>query len=1451
MATIIGAAGADSYIGATGAIGDVLFGEGGNDTLRGLLSVDTLSGGAGDDLIEGGRGADRLSGGSGNDSFVYASLLDVTNDRIADFAAGDRLDFSAIPGLTWMSDFAFSGAGMEYRMVATTLDTATPGTRIEFDLDGDTVADYAMNLVGTLRLAEVAPRVLGVAQAQNREGTAAGEALSGGFAHDLLRGNDGNDSLDGGAGNDTLHGGAGADTLNGGTGSDMLTGGSGNDVFRFASVQSFGGDTIRDMRAGDRIDLSALGGTRFIGDAGFTGVAGELRVAGSGSTLVLQLDSDGDRLADRTVNVLGPTALDETSAGSLILLAVGSVTRIGTAAAETLLGAAGADSLQGLEGHDRLDGGGGADRLDGGVGNDTLVGGTGNDSLTGGDGADVLVGREGADLLTGGAGNDRFIVSSLAEIGLQPFATPGSNAGFDTITDFEVGDSLDLSAISGLRFSTASGFSGRAQEALLSGSTLLIDADGDGFGDAGVHFLTSIALEETASGSRVFQAVASQNRTGSGVGDTLVGGANNDTLSGLGGADLLLGGARADSLSGGDGNDTLVGGTGFDVLQGGAGNDVFRWLSAADFASSGSTGEAILDFALGDSLDFSALAGLTFGVTGGDNEITFFHGTGLSPLTGTTVPTTTVVIRGDEDGADGWITLLNFEAPLRETTPGSRILVGVAGVNRAGTSAADTLTGTDAADTLSGVGGADVLSGGALADTLDGGAGNDRLRGDGGTDRLFGGDDADTLEGGLGNDRLDGGAGHDRLFGGGDADTLEGGTGNDWLEGGEGIDSLIGGEGADTLIGGLGIDSLTGGAGNDVYRFLSVVELQTASDLFSYVSPEIQDFLAGDLIDLSALPGVSFIGDAAFTGVAGQMRLGSSSSGQRVLYIDVNGNGLVNAGDAALALPNSVLSLDETAAGSRILEISKPQSVVGTAVGEALAGRGAGDTVSGFGGADTLSGLSGNDTLLGGESNDLLLGGQGNDSLDGGLGNDILVGGLGGDTISTAEGDDTIRIDSPDDLANGGDWVVFFAEGDRIDLSAIANLTWIGDAAFQPGGGAQANYSSNFSFAQLQLDTDGNGFADRSIFLSNFSGVLDATSPGSRIIQVVPPVTWIGIDVAETLTGGLAGDTISGLGGNDTLIGGGGPDSLDGGGGADSLAGGAGNDTLSGGAGDDTLIGGLGLDTYNPGEGQDRIVVQSIADLSGSESVANFGDGDRLDFSGIAGLTFIGSGSFNGTPGQMRLESGFFSSFSFDVNGDGIADRTFSIGFDILSSSRTLIQYSPGVFGIALPITGAADADTLTGGDLGDTIRGLEGNDLLRGSGGNDSLDGGLGNDVLQGGDGADTLVGGAGADVMTGGAGIDHFVFGPGFGTLAVADRIADFAAGTGEKLDFSTVNAIATNFFDTSFTYIGTGAFTGLGQLRFSAGTLYGNTSGDLTADFRVALTNVTSLTEADLVL
>jgi Ca2+-binding RTX toxin-like protein len=69
-----------------------------------------------------------------------------------------------------------------------------------------------------------------------------------------------------------------------------------------------------------------------------------------------------------------------------------------------------------------------------------INGGKDNDTLIGGDGNDVLIGSLGADFLTGGAGVDTFKF-------LTGDADPSVNGSFDTITDLEVGDRIDLSGL--------------------------------------------------------------------------------------------------------------------------------------------------------------------------------------------------------------------------------------------------------------------------------------------------------------------------------------------------------------------------------------------------------------------------------------------------------------------------------------------------------------------------------------------------------------------------------------------------------------------------------------------------------------------------------------------------------------------------------------------------------------------------------------------------------------------------------------------------------------------------------------------------------------------------------------------------------------------------------------------------------------------------------------------
>jgi Ca2+-binding RTX toxin-like protein len=106
--------------------------------------------------------------------------------------------------------------------------------------------------------------------------------------------------------------------------------------------------------------------------------------------------------------------------------------------------------------------------------------------------------------------------------------------------------------------------------------------------------------------------------------------------------------------------------------------------------------------------------------------------------------------------------------------------------------------------------------------------------------------------------------------------------GNFRLFGGAGNDVLTGGSGADLIFGGLRGDTLTGGAGNDIFRYDKVAESNSTE------RDGIQDFNAGDLIDLSRIDAntlvegnqaFSFIGNAAFSGTAGELRFENISLG--------------------------------------------------------------------------------------------------------------------------------------------------------------------------------------------------------------------------------------------------------------------------------------------------------------------------------------------------------------------------------------------------------------------------------------------------------------------------------------------------------------------------------------------------------------------------------------------
>lgn len=102
---LYGGTGNDTLSGSsTGAFGDYLMGDDGNDLLRGLAGDDSLFGGNGADRIEGGRDDDTLSGEAGRDSLFGGS----GDDSLSGGSGADSMDGST--GI----DMLQGGAGADH-----------------------------------------------------------------------------------------------------------------------------------------------------------------------------------------------------------------------------------------------------------------------------------------------------------------------------------------------------------------------------------------------------------------------------------------------------------------------------------------------------------------------------------------------------------------------------------------------------------------------------------------------------------------------------------------------------------------------------------------------------------------------------------------------------------------------------------------------------------------------------------------------------------------------------------------------------------------------------------------------------------------------------------------------------------------------------------------------------------------------------------------------------------------------------------------------------------------------------------------------------------------------------------------------------------------------------------------------------------------------------------------
>jgi len=851
--TVFGTSGADSLTAA--AEGQRLRGDAGDDLLVGGAGIDLLYGEAGSDTLQGGDGDEQLDGGAGDDSLAGGSGADVIRGGAGNDVVG------------------FDGAYADYTVTVSPL-----GVAVLHNATGET------DSLQSIEAAAFTDQTV---------------AIQTNFH---LTGGAGADTLNAGAGNDTIEGLAGDDELSGGDGGDLLVPGSGENTID----GGFGDDTLDYSGAASGLEVNlavsyALGGAVYdyvfnIENVTATAFADEVRGTiadnrldgGAGRDLVSYVHAIGGV----AVNLALSTAQDTGADGVDILLNFEDVTGsdfadtlVGTVFNNQLTGGDGDDSLAGDDGADNLIGGTGSDVLDGGAGNDTLEGSSGSDVLVGGNGNDVLASYSvstsdsSASTLDGGAGNDTLGGSTQADLYLFGLGhgvdtiNEGlvTTAGIDDIVRYAMGVlSSDVTVTrSGvdLWLSHSNGVDKIKVANFFSNVDLRYAVERVEFADGTVWTRDQLTTWASPQGTAGNDTLAGTD----GV-ESITGGSGNDSIFGYGSADTIAGQAGADTIDGGVGNDSITGDSEADSLSGGDGDDRIDVGSGSNWAHGNADNDT-----------------LTASTSSSPN--TLLGGQGEDSIVG-------------GSGAD----LLN------------------------GNIGNDTLVGGGGSDMINGEDGADSLSKGSSGfATLDGGTGNDVISSAGDSSSLIGGDGDDTItvtgggtsftnvvQANIGNDvvsvansgrdTVTAGQGEDSITStsGGDDylngnlgnDTIVSGTGADVLLGEDGADNLSGGGGNDTLVGGTGVDNLTGGSGSDTFRFDALSDSAVGS-------PDIiTDFSQGsDKIDLSLIDAnstsagdqvFSFIGTAAFAGVAGQLRYTTTPTGARTIYGDVNGDGVAD-----------------------------------------------------------------------------------------------------------------------------------------------------------------------------------------------------------------------------------------------------------------------------------------------------------------------------------------------------------------------------------------------------------------------------------------------------------------------------------------------------------------------------------------------------------------------------
>jgi Ca2+-binding RTX toxin-like protein len=738
-ASLSGGAGNDVITGADDQT--TVYGGAGNDSITFVDEKNIAFGEDGNDTIIGGKGNDIFAGGAGND-YIQGAV----NSNDASFLFGNTGDDTLILG-NKSADSAFGGQGADYVFSGSNAtasgqwlfgdkgaDTVTYlGSARGILLDGDRNALFQS--AGTDAGADVFTvgenatevTVAGGAGNDSLSGTLGANSFvymgqgddyfnvvskgSSFFSSDLgndsgtitLAGNDtlfadpaaagsdatlGNDNLvitatgknviyldnaGTGGGNDTLSITGSGNTVYGGGGNDRLTSGGGNTLIGGA------GNDFYTFSAGDVIPFDSLGVNTYVAGSGASSTDRVTVQPGDSFTGGATFVVNGESELIKTVTSGGIIASDEKD-----LITIGT-----------------ADGLTSLKGGDDT-----ANVTDlPAIG--SVFGGAGNDVIT-------VSGTDAAGLVDGGAGNDLFDFSNSAANVTAPIVG---------------GDGVDSLVVDGVFSGSVSGVEDFDIGTIGAGASITATSTDDAIIIPGLGTSEGVATITAGAGNDTISVGSSA--TGTTVSLVVDGGDGNDIVYGkASGGDSLLGGAGNDTLFGGGFGVTVSGSSTAplgDTLIGGAGADVFI---VGTVAKLGFTDDANPAGALG-SIYFGVPNYITNGTSAGDVTDAVYNG----------IEHVDVIV--DFNPAEGDIILFN------NNSAGSS---GITGVTAA--------TGTSAAEVAGGP--FEVGSIANIGNTLDAGGFFEAAASPGGTANTFGfigkatGHDFALAVTGIGNGELDG-----------------------------------------------------------------------------------------------------------------------------------------------------------------------------------------------------------------------------------------------------------------------------------------------------------------------------------------------------------------------------------------------------------------------------------------------------------------------------------------------------------------------------------------------------------------------------------------------------------------------------------------------------------------------------------------------------------------------